>query len=68
MTAGNVGTEEVREALWQVCAMPLNGISEPVVIGHVLVWLTSPENTDLCGQVVFADGGADVVHRGDSTW
>ncbi|WP_454301816.1 SDR family oxidoreductase [Salana multivorans] len=68
MTAGNVGTEEGRKALWELCPMPLNGIGEPVVIGHVLVWLTSPENTHLCGQVVFADGGADVVHRGDSTW
>jgi len=28
----------------------------------------SEENTHLCGQVIFIDGGSDVVIRGDSTW
>jgi hypothetical protein len=28
----------------------------------------SEENTHLCGQVIFIDGGSDAVIRGDSTW
>jgi len=48
--------------------MPLNGIAEPIVVAHLLAWLGSDENTHLCGQVVFVDGGGDAVIRGDSTW
>jgi len=35
---------------------------------HLLAWLGSEENTHLCGQVVFVDGGSDAVIRGDSIW
>ncbi|WP_267907586.1 hypothetical protein [Actinotalea solisilvae] len=38
------------------------------VPARLLVWLVGEENTHLCGQVVFVDGGSDVVLRGDSTW
>jgi len=38
------------------------------VIAYLLAWLVSEENTHLCGQVIFIDGGSDVVIRGDSTW
>ena len=40
----------------------------PEVPGHLLAWLVSEENTHLCGQLVFVDGGSDAVIRGDSTW
>ena len=30
--------------------------------------MTGEENTHLCGQVVFVDGGSDAVLRGASTW
>jgi hypothetical protein len=48
--------------------MPLNGFAEPIAPAHLLSWLVSEENTHLCGQVIFIDGGSDVVIRGDSTW
>jgi enoyl-[acyl-carrier-protein] reductase (NADH) len=48
--------------------MPLNGVAEPRVVADLIVYLTSPANSHLCGQVVFVDGGSDVVIRGDSTW
>jgi NAD(P)-dependent dehydrogenase (short-subunit alcohol dehydrogenase family) len=68
MVADYVATPEAREAILQMVPMPLNGIAEPIVVAHLLAWLTSEENTHLCGQVVFVDGGSDVVIRGDSTW
>ena len=52
----------------QVAPMPLGGHAQPIVPAYLLVWLTSEENTHLCGQVVFIDGGSDVLIRGDSTW
>lgn len=68
MTADLTATPEAQEALLQLVPMPLNGIAEPIVVAHLLGWLGGVENTHLCGQVVFVDGGSDVVIRGDSTW
>jgi NAD(P)-dependent dehydrogenase (short-subunit alcohol dehydrogenase family) len=63
-----VETPAKREAMTDAIPMPLNGPAEPVVPARLLAWLTSEENTHLTGQVVFIDGGSDVVLRSDSTW
>lgn len=68
MTADLIQTEEARQGILQLVPMPLNGIAEPIVVARLLAWLGSEENTHLCGQVVFVDGGSDVVIRGDATW
>ncbi|MFC4395628.1 SDR family oxidoreductase [Arthrobacter sedimenti] len=68
MTAEMIDTEQERESLLKVVPMPLNGIAEPVVVARLLAWLNSVENTHLCGQIVYVDGGSDVVLRGDSVW
>lgn len=68
MIAGMIATEESRQQLLQQVPMPLGGIADPIVTARLLAWLVSEENTHLCGQVVFVDGGSDVVIRGDSTW
>ncbi|GHF10558.1 SDR family oxidoreductase [Pseudolysinimonas yzui] len=68
MTAAYTGSEEAREAILQMVPMPLGGIFQPRDVGYLLAWLTSEENAHLCGQVIFIDGGSDVVIRGDSTW
>ncbi|WP_407345559.1 SDR family oxidoreductase [Pengzhenrongella phosphoraccumulans] len=68
MTAPMLETEEAREQMRGVVPMPLNGFEDPIVIAYLLAWLVSEENTHLCGQVIFIDGGSDVVIRGDSTW
>jgi hypothetical protein len=47
---------------------PINGVAEAIVPARLLSWLVSEENTHLCGQVIFIDGGSDAVIRGDSTW
>lgn len=68
MTAQFTETEEAQKAILQMVPMPLNGIAEPSTVASLLEYLTSPANTHLCGQVVFIDGGSDVVMRGESTW
>jgi NAD(P)-dependent dehydrogenase (short-subunit alcohol dehydrogenase family) len=68
MTAPLLETEEGREQIRAGVPMPLGGFAEPIVPARLLAWLVSEENTHLCGQVVFVDGGSDVVIRGDSTW
>ncbi|HEX6954311.1 MAG TPA: SDR family oxidoreductase, partial [Agromyces sp.] len=68
MTAQYTDTEEARKAILEMVPMPLGGIFQPRDAAYLLAWLTSEENAHLCGQVVFIDGGSDVVIRGDSTW
>lgn len=68
MTAELIATAQGREALLQAVPMPLNGIAEPIVVARALAWLGGEENTHLCGQIVYVDGGSDVVLRGDSVW
>lgn len=68
MVAPLIDTDEARAALSEKVPMPLHGIAEPIVVANLLAWLVSEENSHLCGQVVFVDGGSDVVIRGDSTW
>lgn len=67
MTEQLRNTEEGLEMLKQV-PMPLNGWLESEQAAKLLAWLTSEENTHLCGQVIFIDGGFDAITRGDSTW
>lgn len=68
MTTQFTATEEAQKAVLAQVPMPLNGIAGPEVVANLIAFLTSVENTHLCGQVVFVDGGSDVVIRGDSTW
>jgi len=68
MVADLIGTPEGEAALKQVVPMPLNGFADAIVPAYLLAWLASEENSHLCGQVVFVDGGSDAVIRGDSTW
>ncbi|MEP7762893.1 SDR family NAD(P)-dependent oxidoreductase [Sanguibacter sp. 25GB23B1] len=68
MVADLLATEEQRTQMAALVPMPLHGYMSAQVPADLLAWLVSTENTHLCGQVVFVDGGSDVVLRGDSTW
>jgi NAD(P)-dependent dehydrogenase (short-subunit alcohol dehydrogenase family) len=48
--------------------MPLSGHARPEQIVSTLRFLTSAENTLVTGQVLFVDGGADALIRGDDIW
>ncbi|HEY9563499.1 MAG TPA: SDR family oxidoreductase [Nocardioides sp.] len=66
MSAGLFEDPRMVAAMDQAVPMPLNGHQEPEVIADVLAFLVSPENSHVTGQVVFADGGAEVLHRGSA--
>ncbi|GAA1038213.1 SDR family oxidoreductase [Virgisporangium ochraceum] len=68
MTADLIATEEKKAALLEIVPMPLNGVAEAVTVARLLAWLGGVENTHLCGQVIYIDGGSDAVIRGDSVW
>lgn len=68
MTAELTSTDDRRTALLEMVPMPLNGIAEAPVAARLLAWLGSEENSHLCGQIVYVDGGSDAVMRGDTVW
>lgn len=68
MTTELVGSDEGRELLEKVVPMPLNGYMPAEACAELLTWLSSEVNTHLCGQIIFIDGGSDVVLRGDTDW
>lgn len=68
MVAEMIATEAGRAALADVVPMPLHGYLEAGDVARLLVWLVSPENSHVCGQTIYLDGGSDVVLRGDDVW
>jgi NAD(P)-dependent dehydrogenase (short-subunit alcohol dehydrogenase family) len=68
MTKDLMSSQAATNELLHTVPMPLNGVAEPTTIAQLLTWLGSEANTHLCGQIVFIDGGFDVIARGDSAW
>ncbi len=68
MTQYRLDEPSRREALLGVVPMPLHGPGEPEHVAALLVWLAGRENVLVTGQVVFVDGGADAVLRGEAGW
>jgi len=68
MMADLFTTPEAREKIESLIPMPLHGHMDADVVARAHAWLVSVENSHMCGQVVFVDGGADVTRRGDSAW
>jgi NAD(P)-dependent dehydrogenase (short-subunit alcohol dehydrogenase family) len=64
MTAPALATEEGRAALDAGAPSPLNGpAAQPSAPAKLLAWLTSEENSNVTGQIIFIDGGADCIRR-----
>lgn len=48
--------------------MPFGGIATPEALARLVAFLAGPDCEVVTGQVIFADGGADCVMRGDDIW
>lgn len=68
MTADITGNPESAAQVAAMVPMPLNGFFEADGVAKLLAWLASEDNAHLCGQVIYIDGGSDVVMRGDSVF
>jgi NAD(P)-dependent dehydrogenase (short-subunit alcohol dehydrogenase family) len=68
MVSDLLASPEARAAVDSLVPMPLHGHLGAVQVAKFLAWLVSEENTHLCGQTIYIDGGSDVVLRGDDVW
>jgi NAD(P)-dependent dehydrogenase (short-subunit alcohol dehydrogenase family) len=61
-----LGNPEARAGMARM--FPLKGAfpGKPEEAAQILAWLTSPENSQITGQILFADGGFEVSARGET--
>lgn len=48
--------------------MPLGGVAEAKEVATVIGWFLSVENTKVTGQMLFVDGGGEVLMQGEDLW
>lgn len=68
MTADMLAHEESKQLADASVPMPFGGYCHPQHVADVISFLASGRPTRICGQIIFVDGGADVVLRGDDVW
>jgi NAD(P)-dependent dehydrogenase (short-subunit alcohol dehydrogenase family) len=68
MTQAMVDDKARRAQLEQAMPMPIGRDARPEEIAELLLWLASPANSMMVGQVLFLDGGAEATVRGDTLW
>ena len=68
MMSAALSSQAGRDAAASAVPAPLNGFADAQVPARLLAWLVSAENSHLCGQVIFVDGGSEATFRGDSIW
>ncbi|MBW8827780.1 MAG: SDR family oxidoreductase, partial [Acidobacteria bacterium] len=63
MTQGLLDSAEGQAMLAKAVPMPIPGPGTPDDVAELLIWLTSPQNALVTGQVIFIDGGSDALLR-----
>ncbi len=68
MTEPMLGDDRMRPMMDAAVPMPYGGHCEPAHVAEVIAFLASGALERTTGQVVFVDGGADAVLRGEDIW
>jgi NAD(P)-dependent dehydrogenase (short-subunit alcohol dehydrogenase family) len=68
MTAPLLADDTMRELVDTSVPMPFGGYCEPAHVAELIAFLAAPDTQRITGQIVFVDGGADAVLRGDDLW
>ena len=68
MTEPMLGDDQMRPMMDAAVPMPYGGYCEPAHVAEAIAFLASGDVARMTGQVVFVDGGADAVLRGEDIW
>ncbi len=68
MTAPLMEDAGMRALMAESVPMPFGGHARPEHIAQAIAFLAAAETVRITGQLVFVDGGADAVLRGDDVW
>jgi NAD(P)-dependent dehydrogenase (short-subunit alcohol dehydrogenase family) len=68
MTQPLLDDAAMHELMDAAVPMPYGGYCEPAHVARLIDFLASADTQRITGQVVFIDGGADTVLRGDDIW
>ena len=68
MTGPMLDDDQMRPIMDAAVPMPYGGYCEAAHVAEVITFLASGDVARMTGQVVFVDGGADAVLRGEDIW
>jgi NAD(P)-dependent dehydrogenase (short-subunit alcohol dehydrogenase family) len=68
MSEPMLADEAMRPLVDEAVPMPYGGYAQPADVAELIAFLAAPSTVRVTGQVVFVDGGADTVLRGDDVW
>ena len=57
-----------RAAMAQMVPMRAAFPGRPEQMAAILAWCVGPENSLMTGQILFVDGGAEALLRGENSW
>lgn len=63
MTDALIADPKMKAIMDAAVPSPLGGYASAEAIGHALLWLVARENTNMTGQTIFVDSGAEVTLR-----
>jgi len=65
MTRALTEDKAIRAGVEQYMPMPIGRDTKPEEIAELLLWLASPTNSMIVGQIIFVDGGAEATVRNE---
>lgn len=68
MTQALIDDKATMEGLKQMMPTPQGRIAQPVDVANVLIFLASPQNSHMVGQMMYIDGGGEATVRGEKMW
>ncbi len=68
MTQAIIENKDMMVSMKQMMPTPVGRIAQPADVANVLIFLSSPENSHMVGQMMFIDGGGEATIRGDLAW